>query len=104
MRSTSRVVVTGMGVASPLGCDVGTFWKRLTRGDSGVVALQDEAFTSLPTRIGGVVQGYEEGAFFDRRELRRLSRASRLAIVAAHQAVKQAGLAEDGVDGRGIAV
>jgi 3-oxoacyl-(acyl-carrier-protein) synthase len=93
-----------MGVASPLGCDVGTFWKRLTRGDSGVVALQDGAFASLPTRIGGVVQGYEEGAFFDRRELRRLSRASQLAIVAAHQAVRQAGLGEDGVDRRDVAI
>lgn len=104
MSSTRRVVVTGMGVASALGCDVETFWKRLTRGDSGVVALQDEAFASLPTRIGALVQGYEDDALFDRRELRRLSRSSQLAIVAAGQAVGQAGLAEDGVDRRDVAV
>lgn len=104
MRGTRRVVVTGMGLASALGSDVEQFWSRLTRGDSGVVALQDETFASLPTRIGAVVQGYDEGAHFERKELRRLSRSSQLAIVAAAQAVRQAGLAEDGVDRSDVAV
>ncbi|HET7928180.1 MAG TPA: beta-ketoacyl-[acyl-carrier-protein] synthase family protein [Actinomycetota bacterium] len=89
-----RVVVTGLGVASCLGCDVEEFWSRLTRGESGVVILPDEAFMRLPTRIGGVVQGYEPADHFDRKELRRLSRSSQLALVAASQAVRQAGLSD----------
>jgi len=104
MTSTRRVVVTGLGVASALGCDVEEFWKRLTRGDSGVGLLEDEAFAGLPTRIGAVVKGYDESAHFDRKELRRLSRSSQLAVVAASQAVRQAGLGEDGVDRRDVAV
>ena len=78
MRSTRRVVVTGLGVASALGCDVEEFWRRLTRGDSGVGPLEDEAFAALPTRIGAVVKGYDESAHFDRKGLRRLSRSSQL--------------------------
>ncbi len=93
-----RVVVTGLGVASALGCEVEEYWRRLTRGASGVVALQDEAFASLPTRIGAVVDGYQEGDWLDRKEARRLSRSSQLAVVAASQAVRQAGLEADGVD------
>ena len=104
MRSTRRVVVTGLGVASALGCDVEEFWRRLTRGDSGVGPLEDEAFAALPTRIGAVVKGYDESAHFDWKGLRRLSRSSQLAVVAASKAVRQAGLAEDGVDGRDVAV
>ncbi len=104
MRSARRVVVTGLGVASALGCTAEEFWRRLTGGESGVVALQDEEFAALPTRIGGVVQGYDEGAHFERKEVRRLSRSSQLAIVAAGQAVRQAGLAEGGVDRGDVAV
>jgi 3-oxoacyl-(acyl-carrier-protein) synthase len=104
MPSTRRVVITGMGVASALGCDVEEFWKGLVRGDSGVVALQDESFAVLPTRIGAVVKGYDENAHFDRKELRRLSRTSQLAVVAASHAVRQAGLGEDGVERRDVAV
>jgi 3-oxoacyl-(acyl-carrier-protein) synthase len=104
MGSTRRVVITGLGVASALGCDVEQFWTGLVRGDSGVVALQDESFAALPTRIGAVVKGYDEGAHFDRKELRRLSRTSQLAVVAASHAVRQAGLGEDGVERRDVAV
>ncbi len=96
MASLSRVVVTGMGVATALGCNVEEFWKRLARGDSGVVALQGEEFADLTTRIGALVQGYDEGAHFDRKELRRLSRTSQLAVVAAAEAVRQARLPEGG--------
>ncbi len=99
-----RVVVTGLGVASCLGCEVEEFWRRLTGGESGVVALTDETFASLSTRIGAVVQGYEPREHFDRKEVRRLSRSSQLAVVAASQAVRQAGLSEDGVDRRDVAV
>lgn len=99
-----RVVVTGLGVASSLGCEVEEFWRRLIGGESGVVALADDAFASLTTRIGAVVQGFEPREHFDRKEMRRLSRSSQLAVVAASQAVRQAGLSENGVDRRDVAV
>ncbi len=104
MESARRVVVTGLGVASSLGCEVEEYWRNLVRGASGVVALEDEAFASLPTRIGAVVKGYQERDHFDRKEARRLSRSSQLAVVAAGQAVRQAGLEADAVDRREVTV
>ena len=104
MRGTQRVVVTGLGTASCLGSEVEEFWRRLTRGDSGVVALEGEAYSSLPTRVGALVTGYEERDHFDRKEARRLSRSSQLAVAAATQAVRQANLAEDGIDRREVGV
>jgi 3-oxoacyl-[acyl-carrier-protein] synthase II len=99
-----RVVVTGMGVASPLGCDLNEFWQGLTQGRSGVVALTNEQYSDLPTRIGGVVTGYTESDYFDRKELRRTSRSSQLAIVAASQAIANAGLEGADVDPREVGV
>ncbi len=54
---SQRVVVTGLGVASCLGCAVDEFWRRLIGGESGVAALEDDAFAS--SRTGAVVQGYD---------------------------------------------
>jgi beta-ketoacyl-acyl-carrier-protein synthase II len=99
-----RVVVTGMGVASPLGCHVEEFWSNLLAGCSGVVALTDEQFDGLSTRIGGLVRGYQESDFFDRKEVRRMSRSSHLAVVAATQAIQQAGLDSPQVDPSEIGV
>lgn len=93
-----RVVVTGMGVASPLGCNLDQFWQGLTEGRSGVVALTGELYDDLPTRIGGLVTGYQDSDYFDRKEMRRMSRASQLAIVAASQAVTSARLDSPEVD------
>lgn len=98
-----RVVVTGLGVASGLGCDVEEFWRRLVGGDSSVVALEDEALASLPTRIGARVQGFDQGAHFERKELRRMSRTSQLAVVAASQAARQARL-DHGIEPREVGV
>lgn len=93
-----RVVVTGMGVASPLGSDLDTFWKGLLEGRSGIVGLEDADYLDQASRIGGVVTGYNDSDYFDRKELRRMSRSSQLALVAASQAVAQAGLDSPQVD------
>ncbi len=99
-----RVVVTGIGIASPLGCDVATFWKRLTEGKSGIVALPDEDYGGMTSRIGALVNGFEEEAQFNSKDRRRMSRASRLALVAAEPAFEQAGLTPELIAGfdRGV--
>lgn len=91
---TERVVVTGMGVASPLGCTVGEFWEGLLAGRSGVGSLEGSIFSGLHTRIGGVVWGYEESQHFESKEARRMSRSSQLGIVAASQAIAEAKMEE----------
>lgn len=93
-----RVVVTGMGVASPLGCSVPEFWDGLLAARSGVVALNDAPFAGLRTRIGARVPGFNERDYFDSKAARRMSRTSQLALVAATQAVADSGLERGGVD------
>lgn len=89
---TERVVVTGLGVASPLGCSVAEFWQGLVGGASGVRSLEGGIFSGMHTNIGAVVDGYDAGSYFDAKEARRMSRSSQLGIVAADQAIAQADL------------
>lgn len=93
-----QVVVTGMGVASPLGCNVDELWHGLIEGRSGVLELTGKEYADLPSRMGGVVYGYQDSDYFDRKDLRRMSRSSQLAIVAASQAITSSGLDRAAVD------
>lgn len=97
-RKTERVVVTGMGVASPLGCNVTEFWDGLLAGQAGVRSLEGTIFSDLPSKIGGVVRGYDETQYFDSKEARRMSRSSRLGLVAAQQAILEAKVEAGSVD------
>jgi beta-ketoacyl-acyl-carrier-protein synthase II len=85
-----RVVVTGMGVASPLGCTVEEFWDALAAGKPGVVSLEGTLYSDMPVKAGGVVQGYDANAYFNSKDLKRMSRSSQLALVATEQAMAQA--------------
>jgi 3-oxoacyl-(acyl-carrier-protein) synthase len=98
-----RVVITGCGVASSLGCTVHEFWNGLLGGRSGVVALQSEEFAHLSSRIGALASFAEE-CYFNVRESRRLSRSSQLALVAATEAVAMAGLTDPNLDGSQVGV
>jgi 3-oxoacyl-[acyl-carrier-protein] synthase II len=101
---TERVVVTGMGVASPLGCSVGDFWEGLLAGRSGVGSLEGSIFSGLHTRIGGVVWSYDESQYFEGKEARRMSRSSQLGMVAARQAISDAMLDDNNVDRSDVGV
>lgn len=89
---TERVVVTGMGIASPLGCSIQEFWDGLLAGKSGVVSLEGGIFSGLQTNIGAVVHGLEAVKHFDAKDARRMSRSSQLGLAAAGQAIEQAKL------------
>jgi 3-oxoacyl-[acyl-carrier-protein] synthase II len=93
-----RVVVTGMGVVSPLGCSVPEFWERLLAGESAVRSLEGTLFSGMETHIGAIVWGYAESQHFDSKEARRMSRSSQLGVVAAGQAISQAKLGDGNVD------
>ncbi|MEW6401659.1 MAG: beta-ketoacyl-[acyl-carrier-protein] synthase family protein [Chloroflexota bacterium] len=93
-----RVVATGMGLASPLGCNTAEFWERLVRGQSGVGSLENTIFSGMQTKIGAMVWGYEESQHFDGKEARRMSRSSQLGLVAAAQAISESRLEEASVN------
>jgi len=93
-----RVVITGMGVVSPLGSDVETFWKRLIAGESGIGPVTRFDTSKYNTRFAAEVQGYRTEEFMDRKEIRRTDLFVQYAIGATAQAVKQAGVSPQSVD------
>jgi len=83
-----RVVITGVGVTSPLGCGRHDFWRALCDGRSGVVALDGR---QLP-RLGGAVTGFVAKDFIASHHLRRMDRLSRMIVAAARMALLDAKL------------
>jgi len=99
-----RVVVTGMGIASPLGCNLTEFWEGLVAGRSGVRSLEGGIFSGMHTKIGAVVWDYDENKYFDIKEIKRMSRSSQLGLVAAEQAIVHAKLEHGNVNPEEIGV
>ncbi|WP_326563494.1 beta-ketoacyl-ACP synthase II [Micromonospora peucetia] len=91
------VVVTGLGATTPLGGDVASTWDAMLAGRSGVSALTQEWAAQLPVRIAAKL-AVEPSGLLDRVKLRRLDRSEAIAIIAAHQAWADAGLADSGLD------
>ena len=85
-----RVFVTGIGVVSPLGSGLETFWQALIAGRTGVSALEDENLTKLPAKIGARVADSQLEDFISIRDRRRMSRASQLGLAACEEALTQA--------------
>ncbi len=93
-----RVVVTGLGVVSPLGSEIETFWKRLVAGDSGIGPVTRFDTSKYDTRFAGEVRDFRAEDVMDRKEIRRADLFVQYAIGATAQAVKQAGVTTDRVD------
>ena len=88
-----RVVVTGMGVLSPVGNDLNTFWSNLTAGNSGIAII--EAFNSedYPCRFGGVVNDFCAEDFLKRpKDAKRSDRYAKLALGASKMALDDSGI------------
>jgi 3-oxoacyl-[acyl-carrier-protein] synthase II len=93
-----RVVITGMGTLNPLGNNVAEFWERALAGQSGIDFLTTVDTTGYETHIAGEVKGFVPEEYIDRKEARRMSRFSHLALAAAKQALDQSGLDLVGMD------
>lgn len=87
-----RVVVTGMGVVTPIGVGVKTFWENVVRGVSGVDYIQAFDAEGFPTTIGAEVKGLDLDEWFTPKEKNRMETFTQYAIVAARQAISQAKL------------
>ncbi|GIJ09254.1 beta-ketoacyl-ACP synthase II [Micromonospora andamanensis] len=91
------VVVTGLGATTPLGGDVASTWDAMLAGRSGVSPLAQEWAAQLPVRIAAQL-AVDPTGLLDRVKLRRLDRSEAIALIAAHQAWSDAGLADSGLD------
>lgn len=83
-----RVVVTGLGVISPLGLDVEQTWQALVAGRSGVGRIQAFDTSGSPVEIAAEVHGFEPAQVFGRRRARHLDRVVQLALVATKEALE----------------
>jgi 3-oxoacyl-[acyl-carrier-protein] synthase II len=99
-----RVVITGMGVISPLGNDVDTFWNALKEGRSGVSPIEYLDSTLYKTRMGGLIRDFDGEARFGRKEVRRMDRFVQFAVAAADQALADSGLVLESLDRERIGV
>ena len=95
-----RVVVTGVGVVSPLGNDAETTWRNLLAGKSGGgIVTAFDATEGFACRIGCEVKGFDPLQYMEKRDARRFDRVSQLGIAASAQALESAGLGEGGREG-----
>jgi 3-oxoacyl-[acyl-carrier-protein] synthase II len=93
-----RVVVTGLGVISPVGNSVEEFWGNLKNGVSGIGKVTRFDATEFSTKIAGEVKDFDPSKYIDKKEARRLDLIEQYAIVAAQQAFDDAGLGSDSLD------
>jgi len=93
MAARRRVVITGLGTVNPLGLEVASFWEACLAGRSGVGEIRSFDAAPLRTRIAAEVRGFHPEDHLERRLARRTDRYGQLFLVAAGQALADAGLA-----------
>jgi 3-oxoacyl-[acyl-carrier-protein] synthase II len=88
-----RVVITGLGLATPVGNDVDTFWSNLKNGVSGIRTIDAFDTKAYDSKIGGQVQNFDPKPFFKNpKDVRRTDRFSQLAVAAANKALVDSGI------------
>ena len=90
-----RVVVTGVGLVSPLGVGTEVTWQRLLDGKSGVGPITRFDATDYPSRIAGEVPDFDPLQFLDKKDLKKTDRFIQLALAASQGARDDSGLAID---------
>ena len=88
----NRVVITGIGVVSPVGCTLEDFWQALVEGRSAIGPLSVARSERLSTRIAAQVSQFDPATLFAPKQLGLLDRFSQFAVVAARAAVRDSGL------------
>ncbi len=90
-RGRPRVAITGIGVKTPAGNDVDTFWKTLAAGRSAAAPLTIIDPSALPVKFGCEVHDFDPTAYLNPKEARRLDRVTQLGFAAAADALADAG-------------
>jgi 3-oxoacyl-[acyl-carrier-protein] synthase II len=85
-----RVVVTGLGLVTPLGNDVATNWENLQAGRSGIDCISRFDASGLPVRIAGEVRHFEPAAYIEKRDIKKMDPFVHYAIAAAQMAIDDA--------------
>ena len=95
-----RVVITGLGAVTALGT-ARSLWEGLVAGRSGIRRLETIETEHVPVKIGGEVRNFDPTQFIERKEARRMGRASQFAVAASKMAVEDAGLSISDIEAEG---
>ncbi|HCU54055.1 MAG TPA: beta-ketoacyl-ACP synthase, partial [Gammaproteobacteria bacterium] len=90
--SKRRVVITGMGVVSPIGLNLSENWQALMAGTSGIGQITQFDASGFPSTIAGEVRGFDITQYISEKEARRMDRFIHLGMAAGIQAIKDSGL------------
>lgn len=99
-----RVVVTGIGLKTPVGSNVDDFWNALITGQSGIGMIKSFDTTEYPTKIGGHVKGFDPSDYFNSKELKRMDTFVQFAAAAGEDCLKDSGMDLDKLDRNRIGV
>ena len=101
MNTDRRVVITGMGVITPIGNNLDQFWTNLKNGVSGIRLIEAFDTSAFDTRIGGEVRDFDPKPYFKNpKDVRRTDRFAQLAMAAAKMAMSDAGIEADKIERR----
>jgi 3-oxoacyl-[acyl-carrier-protein] synthase II len=92
MSERPKVVITGMGMITPLGLNIQETWKNLIAGESGIGPITRFDTTEFPVHIAGEVKEFDPTHYMSSKEARRTARCSQMAVAAAQDALADAQL------------
>ncbi|MEM9102204.1 MAG: beta-ketoacyl-ACP synthase II [Pseudomonadota bacterium] len=87
-----RVVVTGIGLVSPLGLTANETWNALLKGQSGIDEISSFDTSSFSVKIGAEIKQFDPLSYFSSKELKKMDRFIQLGVVASEEAIKDSGL------------
>jgi 3-oxoacyl-[acyl-carrier-protein] synthase II len=90
--SKRRVVITGLGIVSPLGSDIATVWSNVLAGRSGIGPITRFDVSAFPVRFGGAVAGFEAESYLSSKDLRKMDPFMHYGFAAAAQAIRDSGI------------
>lgn len=99
-----RVVVTGMGLISPVGNDVATGWTNILAGNSGIVPIESWDASGFPTRFGGPIRDFDATDFMNPKDVKKYDPFIHYGVAAATQALADSGLDMEAEDANRIGV
>ncbi|MEZ5492035.1 MAG: beta-ketoacyl-ACP synthase II [Gammaproteobacteria bacterium] len=99
-----RVVVTGMGLLTPVGNDVESSWQAIKSGQSGINPIEHFDTSEFTTRFGGSIKNFDSSQYMPAREARRMDVFIQYGMAAGAQAVKDAGLEDCNIDPQRVGV
>ena len=92
-----RVVVTGLGILSPIGNNVDDAWNSCIEGKSGITTV-DIGLANNPVKIGGRLKDFNPENFLDPKEIRRIDPFIQYGIIAANQSIEHSGILDSSID------